>query len=284
MTAMRRRPGGGQSSVQRGLVSVIIFIMFTLIGSILYLATTITDVPITKLEGKQQLRTVDKLRHSVVNKRHQLSSALKSLTKNRMPSRLKQLRESNEIVGERLGDIREGTETVEELLHGGGVGGDSNASGGQDNYSDKPPMQLDEIVDYLSTWIHTLHETLVEAKHESYFGIWQAYHDLTVKTLYPWDREYLRRMPKRRDDGSIFLSLATYRDENCLNTVKNAFGKAKDPHKLFIGLVQQNCEKDCKSGILVGGKTEVGDHWSVAVAIFVVVVVFPSVFACVVLL
>jgi hypothetical protein len=83
-----------------------------------------------------------------------------------------------------------------------------------------------------------------------------AYHDYTVKTLYPWDREYLSRMPPRRDDGSIFLSLATYRDENCYNTIKWAYDKAKYKDKLFVGLVQQNCHKDCKSGILVGGGTE----------------------------
>jgi [Skp1-protein]-hydroxyproline N-acetylglucosaminyltransferase len=63
-------------------------------------------------------------------------------------------------------------------------------------------------------------------------------------------------MPPRRDDGSIFLSLATYRDENCINTIKWAYEKAKNPEKLFVGLVQQNCHKDCMSGILEGGKTE----------------------------
>jgi hypothetical protein len=114
----------------------------------------------------------------------------------------------------------------------------------------KPPMQLDEIVHYLDKWIHTLHETLLEVKHANFVGIWQAYHDLTVQTLYPWDREYLNRMPPRRDDGSIFVSLATYRDENCFNTTYNAYAKAKNPDKLFIGMVQQNCHQNCRSGVL----------------------------------
>jgi [Skp1-protein]-hydroxyproline N-acetylglucosaminyltransferase len=35
-----------------------------------------------------------------------------------------------------------------------------------------------------------------------------------------------------------------------------AYEKAKNPEKLFVGLVQQNCHKDCKSGILDGGKVE----------------------------
>lgn len=79
---------------------------------------------------------------------------------------------------------------------------------------------------------------------------------MTVKTLYVWDQDYLTRMPERREDGSIFLSVATYRDENCLNTVTKAYEKAKNPEKLFIGLVQQNCHSNCKSGILEGGLIE----------------------------
>ena len=122
--------------------------------------------------------------------------------------------------------------------------------------SDKPPMKLDEIITYLETWINGLHEVLGNYKKATDEGIWQAYHDYTVKTLYVWDREYLSRMPPRRDDGSIFLSLATYRDENCINTIKWAYEKAKNPENLFVGLVQQNCHKDCMSGILDGGKTE----------------------------
>ena len=143
---------------------------------------------------------------------------------------------------------------VEEVLHGGAPR--NGGSFGQGGGSNKPPMTLTEIVDYLEKWIHTLHETLVAVKHESYFGIWNAYHDLAVKTLYLWDREYLERMPQRRNDGTIFLSLATYRDENCPNTLKWAFEKAKHPEKLFVGIVQQNCHANCRSGVLVGGGME----------------------------
>jgi [Skp1-protein]-hydroxyproline N-acetylglucosaminyltransferase len=85
---------------------------------------------------------------------------------------------------------------------------------------------------------------------------YQSYHDLAVKTLYVWDRDYLSRMPPRRDDGSIFLSIATYRDENCLNTISQAYKKSQNPDKLFIGLVQQNCHSNCRSGVLEGGKME----------------------------
>lgn len=63
-------------------------------------------------------------------------------------------------------------------------------------------------------------------------------------------------MPPRRDDGSIFLSIATYRDENCLNTISQAYKKSQNPEKLFVGLVQQNCHSNCRSGVLEGGKME----------------------------
>jgi hypothetical protein len=190
-----------------------------------------------------------RLRSTVSRKREQLAQALDSLTTSAMPGRLRLLREKHQIVGERLAEVKAGTETVEEVLHGLDIA----ALAGE---NDKPPMELEEIIDFLENWIHSLHDTLGQVKHATYEGIWQAYHDLTVKTLYPWDRDYLSRMPPRRDDGSIYLSIATYRDENCVNTITQAYAKAKNPDKLFVGLVQQNCHKDCKSGVMEGGKVE----------------------------
>lgn len=118
------------------------------------------------------------------------------------------------------------------------------------------PMSLEEIISYLRNWLRDLHQMFVKQKHSSHVDIWKAYAELTERTLYKWDREYLRRMPPRRDDGSIFLSIASYRDENCPNTIKWAFEKSKEPEKLFVGLVQQNCEAQCRTGVLVGGSIE----------------------------
>jgi [Skp1-protein]-hydroxyproline N-acetylglucosaminyltransferase len=180
-------------------------------------------------------------------KRQQITAALQHLNSGNLPARLRSLRDKHQIVGEHLGKIKAGTETVQELLHGHDL---------SHHASDRPPMAVDEIIAYLDSWIHTLHETLSHYKHATFDEIWQAYHDLTVKTLYPWDQDYLSRMPPRRNDGSIFLSIATYRDENCFNTMYNAYGKAKDPEKLFVGLVQQNCHENCKSGVLENLKME----------------------------
>lgn len=241
MTVPRRRSTRSDAQTPAMVAIITVFVVL-----VIYLATVTDDTPPPNVNGKTNARVNKEpsLRATVVSKRKELRSALESLTAQHMPMRLYKLREKNEIVGERLPEIKAGSETVEELLHG------------VTDVSNQPPMELEEIRNYLEEWIHTLHDTLVEAKHATYQGIWQSYHDLAVKTLYPWDRQYLQRMPPRRDDGSIFLSLATYRDENCLNTVSQAYAKAKHPEKLFIGLVQQNCHRDCRSGILEGGKVE----------------------------
>ena len=64
-------------------------------------------------------------------------------------------------------------------------------------------------------------------------------------------------MPPRREDGNLFLSVVSYRDEFCSETLKLAFETAKHPEKIYIGLVQQNCaEGKCRSGILEGNKVE----------------------------
>ena len=204
---------------------------------------------------REKLHSVEEgLRSTVQRKRDQFAKALDSLStaSNSLQGRLKLLRDKNEIVGERLIEIKEGKETIEEILHAAGTGQKAM----KNMTSDQPPMTSGEIISYLDGWIRGLHRILWQVRKGTYPVIWQAYHDYAVKTLYVWDREYLTRMPARRDDGSIFLSVATYRDENCINTLKWAYEKAKNPQNLFIGLVQQNCHEGCISGVLDGGKTE----------------------------
>ena len=203
----------------------------------------------------KKLHTVeDGLRSTVQHKRNQFAKALDSLStsSNSLQGRLKLLRDRNEIVGERLIEIKKGKETVEEIISAAGTGQKAM----KDMSSNQPPITLDEVISYLDEWIRGLHKKLWQIRKGTYTEIWQAYHDYTVKTLYVWDREYLTRMPKRRDDGNIFLSVAAYRDENCPDTLKWAFEKAKHPEKLFVGLVQQNCHENCMSGVLEGGNVE----------------------------
>jgi len=165
------------------------------------------------------------LRSAVRKERLKLERALRRMNDGGLPPRLRTLRDRHAVVGERLADVRSGTETVEEVLHRQqkaahdrreeqqgevGVAGGAADGGNIRHTSDKPPMDLEEIVSYLDNWIHTLHETLIQHKHSTPEGVWDAYHDLTVKTLYPW---YVRcntkriRFPFRVDYGRTCVSL-----------------------------------------------------------------------------
>jgi hypothetical protein len=44
--------------------------------------------------------------------------------------------------------------------------------------------------------------------------------------------------------GEIFISIASYRDDECKDTVIDLFEKAAHPERVFIGVVQQNKEKE----------------------------------------
>jgi len=122
----------------------------------------------------------------------------------------------------------------------------------------KSPVALEDVTTFLTSWIAQLHNEDLAAIMKnrddpstvSVEDIWQVYHNLTVQQLHPWDQEYLKRMPSRRHDGSIFLSVATYRDRFCFDTLQEAYRNAKHPEKLHVGLVQQNCQKNCYSGFM----------------------------------
>jgi len=133
------------------------------------------------------------------------NSSRLSYNQYKIPSRVLRLLEKNEIVGDHLADIKAGKSTVEEALHG------------EKQHTDeigKPPMTTQEIIAFFNNFLNEFHKIQLEFKNAKFHEIWQAYHEYAVKTLYPWDRKYLQRMQVRRDDDSIFLSLASYRDEN----------------------------------------------------------------------
>ena len=161
----------------------------------------------------------------------------------KLPVRLQNLIAQSQLVGDQLQDLKDGKKTVEEAFSG--VGSSAHIGAGVMSRNHKSaPMTLSEILTFLNSFMKKLNSSNVKNKHATFHGIWSAYHDLVAKQLFPWDQEYLRRMPHRRDDGSIFLSVVSFRDELCTDTLKDAFNKAKSPDKLVIGLVQQNCEDE----------------------------------------
>jgi hypothetical protein len=52
----------------------------------------------------------------------------------------------------------------------------------------------------------------------------------------------------RKQRDTIFLSVASYRDENCGATVESAFKSAETPELLTVGVVEQNCHTGCLIG------------------------------------
>lgn len=192
----------------------------------------------------------------------------------KLPVRLQSLVAQSQVVGNHLAEVKEGRKSVEEIIHRGstiatlGEDGSSNSVGigssvhigagaASRNYK-SAPMTLTEIVDFLQSFLKKLNSSNIKNKRATYHVIWTAYHELAVKYLYPWDRDYMRRMPTRRDDGSLYVSVASFRDEFCPETLIQAFGNAKNPEKLFVGLVQQNCEEaKCRSGFIDGKMMDV---------------------------
>lgn len=103
--------------------------------------------------------------------------------------------------------------------------------------------------------------------------ILSSFYSLVRKHLTPFDQAY-RNKPifPIRDDDSVFLSLAAFREHLLKDTMVYAFDNAKYPDKLFIGAVVQNCfgkvNPDgtidasgipCKTGRQVTGKNKNGN-------------------------
>jgi len=61
------------------------------------------------------------------------------------------------------------------------------------------------------------------------------------------DDAELPMSPVEAGNGQIFVTIPTLRDgERCATTLKSLFSKAKDPKKIFVGIVEQNDPKDTK--------------------------------------
>lgn len=90
-----------------------------------------------------------------------------------------------------------------------------------------------------------------------------AYYSLVSKYLVPLDKALRKAsFPIIRDDGSVFLSVAAFREHILADTLRSAFRYASNPDKLFVGAVVQNCfgnqtsydGEACKTGWQVVGQ------------------------------
>ena len=79
--------------------------------------------------------------------------------------------------------------------------------------------------------------------------VWEKFVALTQKHVLPLDTEH-SAPPVDPSGDTTFISMATYRDENCPNTLTEAFKYADKPEGLYVGLVEQNCYSNCRTGVL----------------------------------
>jgi len=130
------------------------------------------------------------------------------------------------------------------------------------------------IVAILQNFVSEFHDMnkVLSAEKSPPATILRQFFDLAEKYLLPFDSHYRgRTIFPVREDGSIFLSLAAFREHLLKETLIGAFSNAKSPDKLFIGAVVQNCfgrvdengtihaeGKPCRSGFEVTGKNKKG--------------------------
>jgi [Skp1-protein]-hydroxyproline N-acetylglucosaminyltransferase len=127
----------------------------------------------------------------------------------------------------------------------------------KDELIDPPPM--DEIKANMSLYLHTIHQKFAALAGPTVTAeaVWDAFVDVTMRMPMTWDDQNRHRFPRPRRDGSIFVSLGTYRDPFCPMTIKSLYDNAAHSENIFVGLFQQNCFGPvCKTGVLIGGKVE----------------------------
>jgi len=79
-------------------------------------------------------------------------------------------------------------------------------------------------------------------------NVYSAFYQAVEQGMANTSLNLLKKLGPPRGDDSIFLSVASYRDTSCGPTLRRAFERAKHPEKLFVGIVQMNCERQCMTG------------------------------------
>lgn len=113
----------------------------------------------------------------------------------KLPVRVQSLLAQSQIVGRHLGEVKEGTKTVQEIIHGesglgAGIGSSVHIGMGDIARNHRSaPMNVREVLDFLQSFLKKLNSSNIKNKRATFHGIWAAYHELVVKWLYPWDQE-----------------------------------------------------------------------------------------------
>lgn len=134
----------------------------------------------------------------------------------------------------------------------------------QDTLSGKHPT-LAGIAHILNHFTQALHESNVQLseRKSEVPEIVHAYFTLAKQHLGALEAAYRGRsiFPIRNDD-SIYMSLAAFREHLLSQTLQSAFDQAAHPERLFIGAIVQNCfgtdGQVCRTGLQVVGKDKNG--------------------------
>ena len=132
------------------------------------------------------------------------------------------------------------------------------------------------VISILQNFLNQLHQhnrALAAQKHVTEKTVINDFVQLVQTELQPFEDAYRdETIFPVRDDDSIFLSLAAYREHLLADTLRYAFSHAKHPEKLYVGAVVQNCfgkvgddgvtidtsGLPCRTGHVVVGKDQNG--------------------------
>ena len=115
------------------------------------------------------------------------------------------------------------------------------------------------------TKLHEMQSEMRKDKPFDHLKIVTAFYDLVSEHLIPFEEAYRGRpIFDIREDDSVFISIAAFREHLLDQTMRFAFDNAENPDKLYIGAVVQNCfglnggPLPCKTGAQVVGKNKQG--------------------------
>ena len=103
-----------------------------------------------------------------------------------------------------------------------------------------------------TSWVTS--NTCIRNVHELVPAILNSYRNAMVAALEDPSLNLNTPLPKTRGDGSIYISVSSYRDNTCGATIRRALERADHPELLTIGVVQQNCNFACKMFKMQGDK------------------------------
>jgi [Skp1-protein]-hydroxyproline N-acetylglucosaminyltransferase len=121
------------------------------------------------------------------------------------------------------------------------------------------------IIALIQRFLSKYHKLLIKHRdQQDAVIVLKDYFALLDEILHPFEVAYRNKsIFPTREDQSIFISLASYRDHLLGETLRQAFQFAAYPDKLYIGAVVQNCfgldNVTCKTGVEVQGKDANGN-------------------------